>query len=140
MIFGFTTTGDISVMIHSFNNNIVNPSKLVASRLFSGSIEKITDNLYTCELNYLLPLPTWLFALMTIAGFIFSITWLWILGMIIFVLLEGFQTKYFYYFVLKMGLKKTNYKGKIKLLSESEIIRELKIWGLKDECGRTTNK
>lgn len=53
---------------------------------------------------------------------------LWYMPPLVFLLLSLFWSKYLYLLVIKLGLKNAGYKGKVKLLRDSETIKRLIEW------------
>lgn len=72
-------------------------------------------------------LPFYLSLFFGLTYLIFERTFLFIMGAI-FLLLSLLYSKEFFYFVFSKGLRKKGYKGRIKLLSQEEIIKRLILW------------
>jgi hypothetical protein len=108
-------------MQEEFNNN------LECNLLFKGDGVKLfgvlsnnknntSKYLYNCELEYLYPNTIYIWLISFVIGIIFNLKWLWIGSVFIFILMAFIQSKYFFFLMLKRGLKKKGFKGKIKLV------------------------
>lgn len=125
MRFGFILEGSGVEAIKQFNDNLNNPAKLVSSRMFVGEIRNIKYDFYICKIDYLFPMPTIIFILTLLSGIIFGILWLTILSLFFLAIIFFFSSKYFYFVVMYWGIRRTGFKGKIKLLSTEDTIDKL---------------
>ena len=98
----------------SENNLIKNP--------FTGTIKRIGD-IFLVDLKpiYFNFTPFFIFPIIGLYLFM-GFTWIMIFPASL-CLLSIFWTKYFFYFFFKIGVKKAGYKGKVKLLKDSETLR-----------------
>ena len=73
--------------------------------------------------------PKYVCVLLLGTGLVFKIyfTWFWII-FFIFLLLNSFWSSYFYYIMLKIGLRKAGYKEVIKYISPKNTLERLIIW------------
>ena len=93
--------------------------------IFGGSVKQKTDNFYLIEMIPLLPPFYWI-------GFIglFSTLYLagvtkWLIPSLLISATSILWSKYFYFFMLWVGVKKNVHKGIIMLLSNEETIKRL---------------
>jgi hypothetical protein len=122
MKFYFRSTKNITEYQNEFNRN------LDANFLFKGlGIQRVgtlkdiykkkaNSYLYTCQMEYLYPNTVYIWLLIFVVGIIFQITWLWLTCICISFFMSIIQSKYFFFLVLKWGLTKKGFKGKIKLV------------------------
>jgi hypothetical protein len=125
MIFGFELTTTGKEEIQKFNDNLNNPDKVIASRLFVGEISQVSGNFYVCRLDYIFPLPYIILVLAGVSGLIFHIMPLLYISVGLLIVMLFLSSKYFYYMILVWGLKRLGYKGKSKLLSSQDTIEKL---------------
>jgi hypothetical protein len=76
--------------------------------------------------------PAWLALVLIVPNLIFSgPTWLYFLATL-FLALGFFWTKYFLWLYLTASLRRLGYKGKLKVLSEADFIKQSDIWNGSD--------
>lgn len=99
------------------NNFVKNP--------FRGGVRKITGSMY---LVYLEPVyfnfTPFIWVIVGALLFYKGWTW-WLIIPMVLGSLGIFWSKYFFYYMLKLGLKKAGYKDKVKLVSLSDFIKKV---------------
>jgi hypothetical protein len=98
----------------SNNNFIQNP--------FFGGVKPISDNVYCISITPVWVDVSWFGWLGVLMPYL---VWGWS-NWLIFPIIIGLSgilwTKYFFFFMLKLGLKKAGYKDKIKLIHSEDIV------------------
>jgi hypothetical protein len=126
MIFGVETIGDdskINTAMESFNNNM--QTKTLTQYLFKGKMFRINKTTSIVDIEYLLPMPTIILLIGVAVGVLFGIDWIsYVCGGLVAVILI-LESKFFYFIMMKQGMRKLGYDGNLRLLSNTETIRRI---------------
>lgn len=98
---------------------------IVKNPFKGGIVEFVDKNIYVIEMTpvyYNFSVFGYVYILII---YVFIGLSLWAIPGIILVIMGLFWSKYFFFFMLKIGLKKYGYKGKIKLLKNKDLLETL---------------
>lgn len=98
---------------------------------FHGILKQIDYNTVICSIKPIyFNIPFYAGISIGLILFMLQITKIWAWAIVgVFFLLSLLWTRYLFYYMLKLGLKKAGYKEKIKLLKDSETLdRVLSAW------------
>ena len=92
---------------------------------FSGNIKSLGSGTYVLDLNIIYPRVYYLgFALLVIGFLISGLKFnAWLLPGAVMLCFWFFWTRFFFVLMLRLGLNKKGYKGKVKLIGSDKIIR-----------------
>jgi hypothetical protein len=113
MKFNFIVEEEIDGIVEQFNFNLEN------NMLFKGKgITKIIKLVYNLEMEYLYPLSYTLYVwgILAVIGIVLMNSIIYIGAGILLFITAVLMSEYFYFVMLKIGLRKKGYKGKIKLV------------------------
>lgn len=90
---------------------------------FTGKVGRVQRSLYLLELRPVYPNPLMLGWILTFAAFIlWGVSWILLPGLIL-QAAAFFWSKWFFYLILRLGLRKEGYKGKARLLKDQAALR-----------------
>lgn len=129
--FGVETEGEdyVAGFVVSTNKRLENNT--LHKNPFEAKLTKKGNNVFVYIKPIFLNIPLYLVFFITVPTMIFTklssffFTYWIALG---FLLLSFFWSKYFFWLIMKMGIRKTGYKGKFKLLSNEETFKRMMEW------------
>ncbi len=108
--------------VHILNNPFTSDSKLLY-RVWNDTQGTLAVHIKPIYPNFPLYAAFFLIPIVLIfKGLVWSG---WHIPGLVFACLTIFWSKYFYYIMIRFGLRNADYKGKIKLLSQNEVVRRL---------------
>lgn len=128
-IFGVETEEDALVQELVVETNVRLQDTNLIKNPFRGGIKGYPDSMYVLMLEPIYFNFTWFIWVAAIGLYFWLGLSYWLIPPAILGCLGIFWSKYFFYFMFKMGLKRKGYRGKTTLLSTAETLKRVVFHG-----------